>query len=97
MDASPLAQYIDGLFISEELGAQKPQIEFFLPMLERMGVTDQSRCLMVGDNLRSDILGGVNAGLPTAWYNPRHQVNTTGIRPTFTVATYQELKDLIFP
>lgn len=96
MDASPLAQYIDGLFISEELGAQKPQAEFFLPMLERMGVADKGRCLMVGDNLRSDILGGRNAGLPTVWYNPRRLPNPTDIRPTFTVATYQELKDLIF-
>lgn len=97
MDASPLAQYMDGLFISEELGAQKPQAEFFLPMLERMGVADKSRCLMVGDNLRSDILGGLNAGLATAWYNPHRKANTTDILPTFTVATYQELKDLIFP
>lgn len=95
MDTSPLAQFIDGLFISEELGAQKPLPGFFQPMLERLGVTDRSRCLMVGDNLRSDILGGLNAGLPTAWYNPRSKPNNTGIRPTFTVGDYQELKDLI--
>ena len=95
MDTSPLAQLIDGLFISEELGAQKPQSGFFQPMLERLGIADKSRCLMVGDNLRSDILGGLNAGLPTAWYNPHNKPNDTGIQPAFTVRDYKELKDLI--
>ena len=95
MDACPLAALIDGLFISEELGAQKPRIEFFQPMLERLGVTDKGRCVMVGDNLRSDILGGINAGLTTIWYNPHGRPNTTDILPTFTVGDHNELKDLI--
>lgn len=95
MDACPLAGLIDGLFISEELGAQKPLPGFFQPMLERLGVTDKARCLMVGDNLGSDILGGLNAGLPTVWYNPHNKPNHTHIRPTFTAGDYKELKDLI--
>lgn len=95
MAASPLAPYFPHLFISEEVKAQKPQREFFEPMLETLAVTDKSRCLMVGDNLRSDILGGLQAGLPTAWYNPKGLPNTTDIHPAFTISDYNELKDLI--
>ncbi len=95
MAASPLKAYFPHLFISEELGAQKPQAEFFEPMLAALGVTDRARCLMVGDNLRSDILGGLRAGLPTAWYNPHGLPGHTDIHPTFTVADYNQLKDLI--
>lgn len=95
MDACPIAPYISHLFISEELQAQKPQIQFFLPALEQMGVTDRSRCIMVGDNLRSDVLGGLNAGLTSVWYNPRHLSNSTGILPTYTVSNYDALKELI--
>ena len=95
MDASPLRQYISHLFISEELGAQKPQREFFDPMLEALGITDKSRCLMVGDNLRSDVLGGLNAGLPSVWYNPHNAPLPDDIHPTYVVADYDQLKDLI--
>lgn len=95
MASSPLSHHISHLFISEELHAQKPQLAFFTPILAQLGVTDKSLCLMVGDNLQSDILGGQTAGLPTAWYNPHRRPNTTGVTPTFTVQNYKELKDLI--
>lgn len=95
LDASPLRPYISHLFISEELGAQKPLPGFFSPMLTALGSPDHSRCLMVGDNLNSDIRGGLDAGLPAAWYNPRRLPLTGGICPTFTVTDYHELKDLI--
>ena len=95
MDACPIAPYISHLFISEELKAQKPQPEFFTPVLEQMGITDKSRCVMAGDNLRSDVLGGLNAGLTSVWYNPKGLDNTTDIVPTFTVSDYDTLKELI--
>lgn len=95
LDASPLRAHISHLFISEELGAQKPLPGFFQPMLTALRISDKSRCLMVGDNLNSDIQGGQNAGLPTAWYNPRKLPLTEDIRPTFIVTDYAQLKDLI--
>ncbi len=97
MEASPLAPYFPHLFISEELGAQKPQPAFFQPMLAALGVPDKARCLMVGDNLNSDIKGGVDAGLDTAWFNPHGLPNATHIRPTYTVAGYDQLLSVIFP
>ena len=95
MDTSPIRPYISHLFISEELGSQKPLPGFFDPMLERLKIADKSRCLMVGDNLRSDVLGGLNAGLPSVWYNPHKKPLPGDICPTFVVSDYNELKDLI--
>ena len=95
MEASPLTAYIPHLFISQELGARKPQTAFFDPILKQLGVIDKSRCLMVGDSLTSDILGGQNAGLPTAWYDPRGKENKTAILPTCRVADHSELKEWI--
>jgi 4-nitrophenyl phosphatase len=45
--------------------AGKPEPEFFAPLCRKLGV-EPSRCLMVGDNLESDIQGGRNAGMRTA-------------------------------
>lgn len=93
--ASPLAPYFPHLFISEELNARKPQPAFFQAVLSALKVTDKSRCLMVGDNLHTDVQGGLDAGLPTVWYNPGRLPTPSGIRPTFTVTDYQQLKELI--
>lgn len=95
LEGSPLRPYISHLFISEELGAQKPLPGFFQPMLTALNITDKSRCLMVGDNLNSDIRGGRDAGLDTVWYDPHALPLTGDIRPTFTVTDYDQLKDLI--
>lgn len=95
MEDSPLRQYVPHLFISEELQAQKPQEAFFRPILEQLGVTDPARCVMVGDNLGSDILGGLRMGLPTIWFNPKHLPGREDIVPTYIAHTHQEIKELI--
>lgn len=68
--ASPLSPWLEGVYISEELGAQKPQRAFFDRAFAGMGVRDKSRAVMVGDGLQSDIKGGIAAGIDTIWYNP---------------------------
>lgn len=88
---SALASIIPWLFISEEVGSQKPEAEFFRRVLSAMDITDPSRAVVIGDNLYSDIQGGINAGLDTIWYHPQGGENTSGIRPTHTVASYEEL------
>lgn len=95
LNGSPLVPYLSGVFISEELEARKPQRAFFDKALSGMGATDRSRCVMVGDGLASDILGGVNAGIDTIWYNPKGLPPRADVRPTHTAATFDEVRALI--
>lgn len=92
---SPLADVIPYLFISEEVGAAKPSPAFFEPVLRQLGSPSKERVLVVGDNLATDIRGGLDCGLPTAWYNPGHLPNTTSWTPKWEVASYAQLEDLI--
>ena len=92
---SPLSQVIPYLFISEEVGASKPSPAFFEPVLRQLGVTRRERVLVVGDNLATDIRGGLDCGLPTAWYNPKGLPNSTPWIPTWEIATYPQLEALI--
>ena len=39
--------------------------------------------------------GGLEAGLPTVWYNPRGLPNPTPWVPTWTAETYPQLEALI--
>ena len=64
LDESGLRGYFDGIFISEELGVNKPHPEFFDKVFELTGGA-RDEAIVVGDSLTSDILGGINAGVLT--------------------------------
>ena len=90
-----LDRYIPHLFISMELGAQKPLPAFFDRICEALNIRDRSQAVMVGDGLGTDILGGNRAGLDTIWYNPDRLPLTGPARPTYTAGSYGEVLDLL--
>ena len=92
---SPLRDVVPWIFISEEVGASKPSPDFFAPVLRALGEPDRSRVLMVGDNLLTDIQGGILAGLDTAWFNPKHLPGDPAISPTWEADNFPALQDLI--
>ncbi len=67
---SGLGALMDGVFLSEEVGVEKPDVKFFERVFSELAEKDKSKILIVGDSLTSDIQGGVNAGIVTCWYNP---------------------------
>ena len=64
-------------------------------MLRALGEPDRSRVLMVGDNLLTDIQGGKNAGLDTAWFNPRRLPGDPAVVPTWEADGFPALRALI--
>ena len=93
--ASGIDRYMDGIYISETIGAAKPSAKLFEHALRDLGITNRSRVLMVGDDLLADIKGGINAGVDTCWYNPQNVENKTDIAPKFTVGSYEELYRIV--
>lgn len=92
---SGLDRYFDGIFISEEAGSQKPQMEFFEYCFEKMGRRDAENMLIVGDSLTSDIRGGNVSGMDTCWYNPHGQENGAGVKADYEIVGLDELRKLI--
>lgn len=93
--ASGVERYMDGIYISEKVGASKPSAKFFEHALKDLGISNRSRVLMVGDDLLADIKGGQNAGVDTCWVNFKNEENTTGIKPTYEIHSYEELYKLV--
>ena len=62
-------KYVDGVFISDEIGHNKPDVRFFDYVFKTLGVTDKSRVLVFGDGINSDIRGGINSGLDTCLFD----------------------------
>ncbi len=67
---SGIDRFFEEVIISEETGYEKPQKGFFDVMMDRIGESSPSRVLFIGDSLDSDMLGAVNYGLRSCWYNP---------------------------
>lgn len=70
LKVSGLGALMDGVFLSEALGAEKPNKAFFDAVFAALSLPDLSEVMIIGDSLTSDIKGGNNAGIRTCWYNP---------------------------
>lgn len=92
---SGLGALMDGIFLSEELGVEKPNVEFFDKVFSVLGDIDRSRVMIVGDSLTSDILGGSNAGIVTCWYNPGGKPAAGGVHPNHEISDLHEVFSLI--
>lgn len=68
---SGLDRLLDALFISDEMGVEKPSKAFFDLVWQKIGRFSSDEVLIVGDSLTSDIRGGNNAGILTCWFNPK--------------------------
>ena len=66
-------KYFDGAFISEDIGYHKPQKEYFEYVVKSIGDNDLNNYLVIGDNIQSDIIGGLNYGMDVAWFNPKRK------------------------
>ena len=95
-EKSPVKQYIKEMFISEDMGCQKPDKEYFLKVFHAIDLQDKSRAVMVGDSLTSDIQGGINGGVDTIWYNAKRKPHDPNIMPTYTAYTMDEVVELVF-
>ncbi|MGB7801985.1 pyrimidine 5'-nucleotidase [Buttiauxella sp.] len=95
LERTGLRDYLDLLVISEEVGVAKPDRKIFDFTFEKMGNPRRDRVLMVGDTAESDILGGINAGIATCWLNAHGRSLPEGIRPTWEVASLNELERLL--
>lgn len=84
-------KYFRGLFISEEMGAQKPSREYFEQVAAGIPAFDRARTLLIGDTLSSDIRGAANAGIDCCWVNLSHKENDTELVPTYEISDLREL------
>ncbi|MBR6114635.1 MAG: YjjG family noncanonical pyrimidine nucleotidase [Oscillospiraceae bacterium] len=92
---SGLDRLIDGVFVSEEVGAEKPTRAFFDRVFAALGDADPTAYLIVGDSLTSDMRGGVNAGIRTCWYNPRRERNAAGLPLDYEIDALERVIGII--
>lgn len=88
---SGLGELFDGVYLSEELGVEKPNVEFFDKVFAEIGPINKDEVLIVGDSLTSDICGGNNAGILTCWYNPSKLPRKESYKINYEIADIHEI------
>lgn len=96
LERSGLERYFDGVFISGRVGAPKPSRKIFDAALNALGIENRKKVLMVGDSLKADIAGGINAGVDTCWCNFRDLPLPEGApRPKYIIRSLEELLPIV--
>ena len=80
--ACGLRDFFDTVILSEDAGVNKPSPQYFDYALKVSGA-ERATTLMIGDNLNTDVLGALNAGLDAMLFN-RWNIEKTDIPPTVT-------------
>ncbi|MFZ0664115.1 MAG: HAD-IA family hydrolase [Acidimicrobiales bacterium] len=92
---SGLLGLFDAYCVSEEIGAQKPDIRIFTEAFRRCGYVQGDVGWMIGDTAEPDIGGGISAGLKTIWIHRGREWSVDRYRPDAQAGTIEEAVDIL--
>ena len=95
MTSANLYRFFEKVFVSQDVGYNKPAIEYFERCFAQIPDFDPKKAMIVGDSLTSDIRGGKNAGIATCWVNPDHAPGKEGITPDYEIEALPQLEALL--
>ena len=95
LTSAGLYPYFEKVFVSQEVGHNKPSREYFDACFSQIPGFDVEKALMVGDSLTSDIRGGSRAGMKTCWINPDHLPPRADIPADYQLEHLAQLEALL--
>ncbi len=95
MTSANLYRFFEKVFVSQEIGHNKPSKAYFDGAFAQIPNFDPERAMIVGDSLTSDIRGGNNAGIRTCWVNPGHLPRDPQIHVDYEIEALSQLPELL--
>ncbi|MBO7226520.1 MAG: YjjG family noncanonical pyrimidine nucleotidase [Bacteroidales bacterium] len=89
---SKIDKYFKKVYLSEDIGAQKPNRKIFDAVVSDLKTT-ASECVMIGDDFGVDIEGAKNAGIDQIYFNPDQ--NNNPFEPTYEVKSLVEICSIL--
>jgi len=88
-----MTHLFESIIVSDEIGVAKPDIRFFEHSYQSIANPPaKSEILVIGDNLKSDIQGGIDFGVDTCWIS-HDRINASDVQPTYTIDHLMDLTD----
>lgn len=96
LKSSGIEKYLQGVFISEEIGYNKPSIEYFNKCFAQIPDFKKENTVIIGDSLSSDIQGGINAGIKTIWFHrPQDLTENPQPKPDYEIRSLKSLLKML--
>lgn len=92
MRTSGIDIYFDRVFLSEDIGFQKPDRRIFEHILAALSA-QPAQCLMIGDDINIDIAGARKLGIDQVFCNFTNA--KPDFEPTYTVGTLADIKSIL--
>jgi putative hydrolase of the HAD superfamily len=93
-----LEQYFDVVITSVDVGREKPDERIFIVALRKLGVKP-SEVVMVGNRIKTDVLGANGLGMTTVYFkwNDRYNEEVTSPleKPTYTISSLRQLPQIL--
>ncbi len=90
-----ISHFFQEIFISQEIGVNKPDPAYFEGCFARIPGFDIQKAMIVGDSLSSDILGGKQVGMLTCWVNPQGRPCPENLCPDYEIPALCALEALL--
>ena len=98
LEAADIGQFFTWIVTSVDAGSRKPHRDFFQFALQKCGLSERE-VLFVGNQLNTDVCGGVSCGIRTVWISGEAHRSPddsgTDMSPDFLIKSMIELPDLI--
>lgn len=95
LSRSGMDKVLDYVFISEDVGFEKPDEKFFQSVFQQIGQYKGEEVLIVGDSLNADMRGGSRAGIRTCWHNPFGQLNDAGVQLDYEIQRLGQVLEIV--
>lgn len=89
-----VGSYFQKVILSDNVGKNKPHPVIFNYALQEACVAS-ANCIMIGDNIKTDIIGAKNSGIDQIWFNPKGLEDTDNIAPNYTIQTLNQLRNIL--
>ena len=95
LDSANIYPLFQGIFISEQIGYEKPSPFFFKECFAKIPDFRKEETIIVGDSLTSDIKGGILSGLRTVWLHRPNAKRDLQIKPDYSVVSWKAFMALL--
>lgn len=86
--------YFEALSFSDEVKWVKPNVKLYHSATEALGIAPEET-VQVGDSMKGDIVGAIDAGMRVIWVNTKEQPSIEGYDPHWVITSLLELPEAL--
>lgn len=90
---SGILHYFEKIILSDEIGYNKPNPQFFFEALKQMNVAPND-AVVVGDNYETDVVGAINSNIDAIFFNRYPEMDVFYPKATHIIEDLSQLKPL---